>query len=176
MKKCKHCTIELPLSEFETERSLKCNRCKRTIALEKEQAKQNKAIDRLKSKKQKEVVVLSLSQLKKVVRKKVHAYIRERDKNLPCISCGKFAKLEAGHYIADGSSSFLRFNLDNIHGQCMSCNRYGHGNLINYRIGLVKKIGEDKVKWLEDNRRKIKKWTREELEEVMNSVLTSANR
>lgn len=157
MKKCKHCTIELPLSEFETERSLKCNKCKKIAELEK-------------------MSKVPLKTLKRAVQVKVNAYVRERDKNLPCISCGKRVnKYDAGHYISQGSSGALRFNLDNINNQCGQCNRWKSGNLVEYRIGLVKKIGEDRVKWLEEHRHDIKKWTREELEEVMNSLLTSAN-
>jgi hypothetical protein len=34
------------------------------------------------------------------------------------------------------------------------------GNLINYRIGLVKKIGEEAVKELEDTRNMKHKWDR----------------
>ncbi len=41
------------------------------------------------------------------------------------------------------------------------------GNLINYRKGLVKKYGEEKVLMLENIRSKVKKWSRFELEWII---------
>lgn len=77
-------------------------------------------------------------------------WIRLRDKGLPCISCQKPAKKEnAGHYRSVGSSPQLRFEPLNNNLQCEYCNTHLHGNLINYRVNLIKKIGIDKVEWLE---------------------------
>jgi hypothetical protein len=77
-------------------------------------------------------------------------FVRLRDKGLNCISCNKPAKKEnAGHYRSVGANPELRFNLDNVHLQCEYCNTYLHGNLINYRINLIKKIGVKKVEKLE---------------------------
>jgi hypothetical protein len=110
-----------------------------------------------------------LSLLKKKVQREVNAYVRLRDTNDPCISCQKFvmmANVDAGHYISQGSSGALRYNLDNIHKQCVACNRYNHGALVDYGIHLREKIVEERVKWLEDHRKDNKKWTREELEAI----------
>lgn len=116
-------------------------------------------------------VVLSLSQLKKKVQKAVNAYVRLRDKNEPCISCGRFVdEKDAGHYCAQGSSGVLRYHLDNLWGQCLSCNRFKHGALLEYRIGLVKRIGLERVEYLENHRKDVKKWTRDELETVLSNV------
>lgn len=80
-----------------------------------------------------------------------NAWVRARDERLPCISCGLFRKgtYHAGHYRSVGSSPELRFNPDNVHRQCASCNLYLSGNLIQYRIRLIEKIGLEKVQWLE---------------------------
>ena len=96
-------------------------------------------------------------------------YIRLRDKGMPCISCQnpKPKKINAGHYIASGKSKFLTFNEDNVHLQCEYCNTYKHSNSIDYRINLIKKIGVDRVEYLENNRHKTKKYTREELYEII---------
>ena len=96
-------------------------------------------------------------------------YIRLRDKGMPCISCQnpKPKKINAGHYISSGKSKFLTFNEDNVHLQCEYCNTYKHGNPIDYRINLIKKIGIDRVEYLENNRHKTKKYTREELYEII---------
>ena len=77
-------------------------------------------------------------------------WVRLRDKGNVCISCQKPAKKEnAGHYRSAGSSPQLRFEPLNVHLQCEYCNTYLHSNAINYRINLIKKIGLDKVEWLE---------------------------
>ena len=79
-------------------------------------------------------------------------FIRERDKNLNCISCGNPAKKKnAGHYRSVGGNPELRFNELNNNLQCEYCNTYLHGNLIDYRINLIKKIGLEQVEFLEGN-------------------------
>ncbi len=95
----------------------------------------------------------SLSQLKALATKHFNKFIRERDLFKPCISCGKSGDanfLQAGHYLSGGHHPGLKFNEHNTNGQCVKCNMYLSGNLINYRIGLIKRIGEDGVKSLED--------------------------
>jgi len=112
-------------------------------------------------------IVRSLPELKKQAQLAVNKYIKLRDLNKPCISCLKMSpSKQAGHYVAQGSSGALRYNEDNIHGQCVPCNLYLHGNLIEYRMNLVKRIGEKRVEYLENHKHDIKKWTREELEEI----------
>jgi hypothetical protein len=84
-----------------------------------------------------------------------NAYIRKRDKDLPCISCGclKANKWDAGHFWAAGNYSFLRFNEDNVHKQCSAyCNVHLSGNQNSYRINLIKKIGAERVQWLDNHR------------------------
>ena len=110
----------------------------------------------------------SLAQLKKKVRIVFHKWIRERDRDLPCISCGKVCgEWDAGHFWSQGASGILRFHPDNVHKQGTGCNRYKHGNLLEYRINLIKKIGQKRYDWLENNRKKTKRWTREELNSLL---------
>lgn len=98
-----------------------------------------------------------------------HAYIRERDKHLPCISCGSTstAQWDAGHYRPSGGNSALRYHELNIHKQCCSCNdgNKRSGNITEYRIGLVKKIGVAAVEWLEGPH-PVKRWTVDELKAI----------
>ena len=96
-----------------------------------------------------------------------NAYIRERDKDLPCIACGMYNKLQAGHYVPQKGGSFLRFDEWNVNGECQGCNGFDQFHLIGYRKRLIEKIGIDAVEYLEDNRHKVKKWTRSELEEII---------
>ncbi len=80
-----------------------------------------------------------------------NAYIRQRDHALPCISCGTHkGQRHAGHYRSVGSTPELRFNEDNVHAQCATCNNHLHGNLIEYRKGLVDRIGLERVEALEN--------------------------
>jgi len=83
-----------------------------------------------------------------------NTYIRVRDGN-NCISCGANSHdrigggVDAGHYRSRGAAGHLRFNLLNCHSQCKKCNRYLSGNVADYRIGLVNKIGVQLVEKLE---------------------------
>lgn len=78
-------------------------------------------------------------------------WIRERDRDLPCISCGRFhqGQFHAGHYRTVGANPELRFNPLNVHKQCAPCNNHKSGDIVNYRINLVQRIGADQVEWLE---------------------------
>jgi hypothetical protein len=85
-----------------------------------------------------------------------NAYVRYRDRDLPCISCdatgdhdGLGGYWDAGHYRSRGAAKHLSFNLYNCHKQCHKCNRYLSGNVVEYRIRLVDRIGLDKVVALE---------------------------
>lgn len=80
-----------------------------------------------------------------------NAFIRARDADLPCISCGRFhqGSYDAGHYRSVGSMPALRFHEDNCHRQCVPCNQHKAGNVVEYRLGLVERIGVDRVAFLE---------------------------
>lgn len=80
-----------------------------------------------------------------------NAYIRERDADEPCISCGRYhqGQWHAGHYLSTGARPNLRFDERNVHKQCQPCNTHLSGNLVNYRMRLIAKIGLDQVEALE---------------------------
>ena len=80
-----------------------------------------------------------------------NSWVRERDALLPCISCGRHhqGKYDAGHYRTVGSNPALRFEPLNCHKQCVPCNQHKSGNIVEYRINLVLRIGAEKVDWLE---------------------------
>jgi hypothetical protein len=87
----------------------------------------------------------SASQLKAIAVRHFHKFIRNRDKNEPCISCGKYTTLQAGHFYSAGNHPSVRFNEDNVNGQCKKCNYFLSGNLLPYRENLIKKIGQERV-------------------------------
>ncbi|WP_223504239.1 recombination protein NinG [Pseudomonas sp. GL-RE-29] len=93
-----------------------------------------------------------------------NAWVRERDAELPCISCGRYhdGQYHSGHYRTVGANPELRFEPLNAWKQCAPCNNHLSGNLINYRISLLQRIGEEKVVWLEGPH-EAKKYTVEEL-------------
>jgi hypothetical protein len=86
-----------------------------------------------------------------------NAYIRARDARLPCICCGRTSEKQyltgtnwdCGHYRSTGSAPHLRFNEDNAHRQLTICNRHGAGRAVDYRIGLIARIGLARVEALE---------------------------
>jgi hypothetical protein len=96
-------------------------------------------------------------------------YIRLRDELLPCVSCGRFhnGQWHAGHYrpVGGRSGAALRFCEDNVHRQCAPCNNHKSGNIGDYRIELVRRIGQERVDWLEGPHDH-KKFTVEEIEQI----------
>jgi hypothetical protein len=118
-----------------------------------------------RSKKQK---TTPLPKLLKKAQSVFNSYIRKRDEHLPCISCGQHKEnYDAGHYVPVKNGSFLRFHEWNTHKECKFCNGFDEFHLIGYRKNLINKIGEDAVRWLEENRHTVKKWGREELESII---------
>lgn len=118
-------------------------------AREKKKAKDH-ALERAQHAKAREAVKTRAQHLKEA-QAAFNAVIRERDKDLPCISCNRHhsGQFHAGHYRSVGSSPELRFEPLNVHKQCAPCNNHKSGNVVEYRISLVKRIGLDNVEWLE---------------------------
>lgn len=96
-----------------------------------------------------------------------NAWVRLRDAKLPCVSCGRHhqGKYDAGHYRTVGSNPALRFEPLNCHRQCSPCNTRLSGNIVNYRIELVKRIGAELVEWLEGPH-EAKRYTIEDLKAI----------
>jgi len=94
-------------------------------------------------------------------------FIRVRDAKDSCISCGRYhnGQYHAGHYRSIGAAPELRFNEYNIHKQCSACNNHKSGNILEYRINLIKKIGLDKVEWLE-GKHEAKHYTIEDIKAI----------
>lgn len=83
-----------------------------------------------------------------------------------CVTCREvkhWKEMQAGHYIPAGSSNYLRYVESNIHPQDYACNVGRHGNLIEYRIFMVKTYGEKYVEMLTGQRNELLKYTNEYL-------------
>lgn len=96
-------------------------------------------------------------------------FIRARDRlaGYPCISSGKPLdwsgnQVDAGHYRSRGAASHLRYNEDNCHAQSKHDNQWKAGNVVEYRIRLVARIGLERVEALESDNTP-HKWTKDEL-------------
>jgi hypothetical protein len=111
----------------------------------------------------------TIPDLIKEAQREFNQFIRLRDRGQPCICCGQplgagevGGAYDCGHYRSTGSASHLRFDERNAHAQRKHCNRYGAGRAVDYRVGLIGRIGLGSVEALEaDNQPR--KWTREEL-------------
>ena len=124
----------------------------------------------------------TIPQLKKEAQSAFNRFIRARDRaaNHACICCGKpldwgriGGAVDAGHYRSTGSADHLRYDEDNCHAQRADCNRYGAGRAVDYRIGLLGRIGAKRVEALEaDNTPR--KWTRQDLERIKREYTVKA--
>lgn len=90
-----------------------------------------------------------------------------RDSGLPCVSCGRHheGQYHAGHYRTVAASPELRFEPLNVHKQCAPCNNHKSGDIVNYRINLVHRIGAEKVDWIEGPHEP-QRYTIEQLKEI----------
>jgi hypothetical protein len=100
-------------------------------------------------------------------------YVRLRDMGLVCVSCQKPPlKKNCGHYFSQGGHSNVRFDEDNCHLQCEHCNTFLSGNLLNYQIGIQKRIGAQKLLELQERAHITKKWSIEELKQIIQTYKT----
>lgn len=101
--------------------------------------------------------VKTLTQWRKEAQNSFNRYIRVRDHGVPCISCGQSAfqgQRHASHYRSRAAASQLAYNTFNVNTSCAQCNSSKSGNILEYRIGLIAKIGEERVLELEHNNEK----------------------
>lgn len=109
------------------------------------------------------MAVKPLSYFIKQAQHAFNEFIRYRDRDLPCISCGRHhdGQYHAGHFRTTGASPELRFDEDNCHKQCSACNNHLSGNLTAYRPALIAKIGQARFDALMGPHA-LPKWTRDD--------------
>lgn len=97
-------------------------------------------------------------------------FIRLRDKNKGCISCFVGSVKHAGHYysVSQCPQPAMRFNEQNVHGQCVTCNSFREGERQGYKKGLLKRYGSDIIMAL-DVKRSLRQnpWTAFEYETMI---------
>ena len=116
----------------------------------------------------------TIRELKKDAWKIFSKWIRKRD-NYVCFTCGKkgdksMRGMHAGHFISRRHNATL-FNEKNVNSQCMYCNMYDYGASGKYAQNLIKKYGVGIIDELVAESKKIKKWTKEELELIIKKYL-----
>ncbi len=113
--------------------------------------------------------VQNISFFHKKAQSAFNAFIRERDKGKPCVSCGKpdngQHQRHASHYRSVGACSSLRYDENNVHASCSVCNNHLSGNVASYRMALVEMIGIEMGEWMESQPKSVK-WTRDQLEGI----------
>lgn len=109
----------------------------------------------------------SLAWLKKECQKHFNQYIRLRDRDRCCISCGSPDTAHASHFFPVKMYDELRYDEDNCHASCVKCNTFLYGNIFYYSKYLPKKIGQERfdalVRRAEESKKKTHKWNRWEL-------------
>ena len=153
-KKCRHCRNEFtPSKPLQVACSVPC-------ALSLTRAKQERERKALATMERKEIRAAkqrlkSRADYMREAQAVINRYVRLRDAHLPCVSCGRPASWQgqwhASHFRSRGAAPHLRFNLINIHKACSICNNHLSGNIMGYRPELIRRVGIERVEWLESN-------------------------
>jgi hypothetical protein len=126
-----------------------------------------------KEKPKRKADLMTLPDWLKIAQTHFNHYVRLRDKAnnfTSCISCGndlREGNTDAGHFYSAGGHANLRFNEDNCHSQCSRpCNKDKAGDIHKYRIGLIERIGIERVNELEKIAFDTRKFTIEEVKNI----------
>jgi len=171
MPKCKSCKIQFKPNFFNQKFCFSNDDC-RNEAIRYAIERKDKSFKKQCKKERREFNEKNKTRTQKIneVKRVFQAWIRERDKDLPCVSCGSSeAKLvDGGHYLKAEVYTGLIFDERNVHKQCRKCNRFKGGNELNYRDGLIKRYGVTFVESLESEKDKKRTylWSDEELREI----------
>lgn len=174
MPRCKNCRNKFEPRFSTLEKYCWNPDCKTIEALKKLQ--KIKRAETKKRKEQKRKLVEDLETIqKKVLRVQAtfNTYIRLRDNGKECVSChtilnSKKKKFDAGHLFNANNHWNIRFDPQNVNGQCVKCNKHLHGNLLPYRKKLIQRYGQETMDRLELAAYKIRNFTKDELEDILN--------
>lgn len=172
MPKCRYCRKEfVRIRPLQTVCSWECGHA--LIVSNHEKAKRRAEKEQRRETREKLEKIKPRSYFLAKAQSEFNAFIRTRDKDLPCISCGttegvgqlKGGYWDCGHYRSTGAAPHMRFTENNAHKQCKKCNRRLGGNVVNYRKGLVAKIGLEAVEAIEADQT-IRKWSKDDLKAI----------
>lgn len=152
LKRCKQC--KLPFRPFNTLQQVCGPVCAIAQAKEKQAKEYKQETNRLK----REYYDNDIKHWKTKAQRECNRYILLRDSFYGCISCGTHTagQYHAGHYRTRKANPEIKLCEWNIHKQCAQCNLFESGNIGNYRINLVKKIGAEMVESIEGHHQSYK--------------------
>jgi len=91
--------------------------------------------------------------LKRNLQMLVNKYARLRDRlnnGHRCCTCSNTTgKMDGGHFLPTSGYSAIRYNVNQIHQQCVNCNQYRGGMPKEYRVFMIDKYGLEYVEKLE---------------------------
>lgn len=124
-----------------------------------------------KIKKSKRKKLHKLSVLKREAWKWFSLWVRKREtiSAAICVTCGSFdypEKMNAGHFI-HGHSKPTFFDERNVHIQCVRCNLYLSGNLVEYAVYMQKRYGWETVNELRELSHQVIKFDRNYYEGII---------
>lgn len=176
--RCRHCGEKFSEQELGKRLHAHCVDDWITATLNKQAAKKAKERKAREAQAKREIrarkaALKTIPELIKEADRVFAAFIRTRDRlaGYPCISSGKPLdwsgnQVDAGHYRSRGAASHLRYHPDNCHAQSKHDNQWKAGNVVEYRIRLVERIGIERVQALESDNKPVK-WTKDGLLDVI---------
>lgn len=112
----------------------------------------------------------TLSHYESEAKRSFQKWVRMRDKDLPCISCGTTTTMrwDGGHLFKAEIYSGVIFDERNVNKQCIKCNVTLNGNEAEYSIRLRERLGEKEFLDLQEKalRTRLFKYTKDELIEI----------
>lgn len=175
-RKCKSCGVKFsPMNSMQVVCGYKCASefAKKKLAKDEENKERLKKKELRERKKRLDDTVPNWT---KKAQAAFNKYIRIRDRELPCVSCGKHEHelttiggmggvWDCGHYRSVGSCPELRFEPLNAHKQCKRCNNFLSGNHIEYRFGIAARLTTEELEWVEGPHEQ-KRYRVDELKEI----------
>lgn len=130
--------------------------CSQRCAMKVVKAHKAKEKAELKARKK---AIKRLSEYRAEAQQAFNDWVRARDADLPCVSCGATnppmkpgGQWDAGHFLSRGAYPELAFHEDNCHKQCKSCNagsgKFSHKARTvsqNYEMELLRRIGAERM-------------------------------
>jgi hypothetical protein len=127
-----------------------------------------KRIKRIQKERTKRLV--KINRLHDIVWGYMSRYVRLRDESLGCITCKapvSYEEGQAGHLWHGANMDFLHAN---INKQCVRCNKFLHGNTGVYVLEVDKKWGSGTAERLLAEKNVMRKYSREELEDIKQNL------
>lgn len=91
----------------------------------------------------------------------------ERQRGHICCTCNGKGKMDGGHFLPVLTHKSIRFNVNQIHQQCVKCNQHNSGMRHEYKIFMINKYGLEYVEQLEASKGALKSYSIEYLQRLI---------